>query len=179
MMIQTTPRRNGRVIAGEIFGPSGVGKVMSYPDNYATMRPPYLKQSEPTYDPHPFVGQYDVATIQKLPQTVGWGTAQYPPATKPLIQPFEHGTFMTVRPQPLVRRTGNVSANSDTPFHPTNVRRPPATKPARVSATVGEKTNLPSFVSRTRLHVDPNRTQMTPGSPGAGRWDVVKRGAAG
>jgi len=161
-----------------LFGPTGIPEQLNaYPNNYSTLRPPYL--GDPlVYDPHPMATHLDTATIPIYRHLVQQGTAEvYPPSGVPEMGPYEHGNFFTTKPRPIVYRTNQAAKNSDTPFHPKK-RQPVAPHKQRASVPIGP-VFLASFVSRTRLHADPNRTQIRSGEPGAGRWDSVERGAAG
>lgn len=160
-------------IAGDPFGPTGRPVLTrAYPNNYATLRPPYLG-APIQYDPHPMDTHQNTGTIGDVPQMVEWNNTLYPVSKVPNIQPHERGTFMMRKIQPLVYRSGQSQKSASTPFHPGPKRKIPVATPAKRSAI--DTSRIPSgehrsFVSRTRLHGDANRTQMTPGSRNAGRW---------
>lgn len=92
----------------------------------------------------------------------------------PNIQPHEKGRFFGTKERTLVRQSGGAKQSMDTAFHP----KPEQTKknrPTRSTATDGERTSEPSFMSTVRLLGD---AQFNPHG-GAARWATIKRGAAG
>lgn len=104
------------------------------------------------------------------------------PASVPLIQPQERGTFFFHKPTPIDKTQFGASGekSSDTSFHPTKkfVVLPPTPRSARE----GEKTSAASFLSLNNNWYDPNNSFVNgkdapaSGATGGGRWNTVKRG---
>lgn len=169
-------------IKGDPFGFSGQPVLTrAYPNNYSTLGAPQTG-APVRYDPHPMETHRDTATLQIQAHTVSWNTKLYPPDRAIEIAPYERGSFQTRKPFKLVQRTNQArKENPDTPFKPGPKRTPLILHMGRPAPDHSRGTHtFPSFfTTHTRLHADPNRTQMRPGTKGAGRWDEIKRGAAG
>jgi hypothetical protein len=114
------------------------------------------------------------------------GEFETPRSANPVIQPHERNS-LPYRKVFGTHRTASGASRlmpSDTPFHPLPpLQRPkPPIKPQTYVLRVPRKEQV-SFVSRNNLWVDPNNSflhgQATLAGRGVGRWQTVKRGAAG
>lgn len=109
-----------------------------------------------------------------------------PRAVNPVIQPHERNSLPYRKVYGPHHTVSGVSRDmpSDTAFHPVPpVQRPkPNVHPQTFVLRLPRK-QVASFVSKNNLWVDPNnsflRGQTTPAGRGVGRWQTVKRGAAG
>lgn len=104
-----------------------------------------------------------------------------------ILMPHEKPTFFLRKPQPIVKTQFGASKNdpADTAFHP--IIKPVYHPPMNQTPTLGERTAAQSFSSRNNNWYDPNNSFVkgqaqaggTGNGIGVGRWQTVKRGAAG
>jgi hypothetical protein len=139
---------------------------------------------------HPNAGFGNISQQNRVPAMVrnGYtGEFETPYETNPVIQPHERNALpfrKVFGPHHTVSGASRVMP-SDTPFHPLPpVQRPKPQIRPQVNVLRVPRSQQRSFVSRNNLWVDPNNSFIggrpnVHGEIGAGRWQMVKRGAAG
>jgi hypothetical protein len=168
-------------VAPRIFGtPGNAGNNTQFGQNRVTSGESAV---------HPNAGFNVISRQNKVPTWTLNGFSGEPEShfgKVPVVQPHERNT-LPYRKVFGAHRTASGASRvmpSDTPFHPVPpVQRPkPSVHPQTFVLRVPRKEQA-SFVSRNNLWVDPNNSFLhgnsTPAGRGVGRWQTVKRGAAG
>jgi len=146
----------------------------------------------------PIRTNFDIATTPLKPALLkhGQGGQQFLPGNVPLLMPHERPVIGANNTQNMSKRAlyrtsaGGASKTmvSDTPFHRPIVKVKAKPQPSGVKEAVHiSKSSMPSFRTNGNLWYDPNNSFVkgrqqaggTGNGPGVGRWQTVKRGAAG
>lgn len=179
----TAEHHTPRPTAPRIFGsPTNAGNNTQFGQNRVTTG----EGAE-----HPNSGFKTMAQQNHVPaynmfQSNGIGELTTPYGSVPVIQPHERNSLPYRKVFGAHRTASGVSRvmPSDTAFHPAPVaQRPkPDVHPQTFTLRVPRKKQA-SFMSRNNLWVDPNNSfqggHLTLAGRGKGRWQTVKRGAAG